>query len=94
MKCNFQSKVTIEEAVAAVRPARCYRCGRTARDLTSAGEMLEICGEEHGSDIEAGTMQTFAIALCPACHRENHRGVAGQHVPCQFKARDERETTI
>ena len=91
-KCNYQSKVTVTEVREALGQAECHHCGIAAADLMARGELLEVCGEEIGSDLVTGTRILKAIALCPSCHRRSHLDANRQHNPCQIKARNSRES--
>lgn len=85
--CNYQRKVTEAELSAALSEARCSDCGKTVAELLRGGELLEVCGEEFGSDIVSRERVLNPIALCPSCHRKHHLDARGRHNPCQIKAR-------
>lgn len=90
-KCNYQRKVTEGELVTALSEERCRDCGASVKELIESGEFLEVCGEEFYSDIVTKERVLHPVALCPECHRRNHLDAAGQHNPCQVRARLSRE---
>lgn len=87
VKCNYQSKVTAEELSSALSETQCHQCGVSVVELMLGGQLLEVCGEEFGSDIETGERVVTPIALCPSCHRKYHLDAGDQHNPCQIAAR-------
>ena len=91
MECNYQFKLTVEDLSTALAQAVCHNCGVTTAELTSRGELLEVCGEDFASDLESGERVLVPVALCPACHKAHHLDANRQHNPCQIKARYSRE---
>jgi hypothetical protein len=92
LACNAQRRLTATEVASTLVEAICHRCGVTAKALMDRGEMLEVCGEEFCDDLISGETVVVPIALCPDCHRINHLDARGQHISCQIKARQSRET--
>ena len=73
-KCRFQEGLRADEIAAALREGRCHSCSITAAELTREGKLLEICGEEHFSDLPGLEEYSAPVALCPECHHQAHLG--------------------
>lgn len=91
VKCNYQVKAARVDLNHALSEVLCAGCGASVSELRARGEKLEACGEEFCSDIVTGDRVLRPIALCPACHRENHLDARQRHHPCQVSARLSRE---
>ena len=93
LECNYQDKVTSTEVVEALSSAQCHHCGTTTQELTERGELLEVCGEMFGIDMDTGERIITPISLCPECHRRHHLHAERRHRPCQIEAAFSREGT-
>ena len=90
-KCRFQEGLRADEIAAALREGRCHSCSITAAELTREGKLLEICGEEHFSDLPGLEEYSAPVALCPECHHQAHLDAHGSSVPCHMQASRSRE---
>lgn len=86
MICNYQNSVRDRRQKILVDESICEACGTTLQELQTVGQALEICGAEHYSNPVSGERFLVPVALCPACHLENHREASGRLNPCNFAA--------